>query len=84
MAPTVQRGAYFGLNTADVRPLSGSVFVLRDEHECLLMRRIFLDSDRELYFLRSDAADYPESAAPAGKLAERIMGRVSWIIQELA
>ena len=84
MAPTVQRGAYFGVNTADVLPLSGSVFVLRDMHEGLLMRRVFLDSDRECYLLRSDAEGHPESAVPAGELAGRITGRVSWVMQELA
>jgi len=84
MAPTVQRGAYCGVDTADAMPLSGSVFVLRDMHEGLLMRRIFLDSDRGRYLLRSDAGGYPEGATPAGELAERIMGRVSWVIQELA
>jgi len=84
MGHTVQRGAYFGVNTRDVRPLSGSVFVLRDVHEGLLVRRIFLDSDRACYLLRSDAEGHPESAAPAGELAGRIMGRVSWVMQELA
>jgi hypothetical protein len=84
MAPTVQRGAYFGVNTADVRPLSGSVFVLRDMHEGLLVRRVFLDSDRACYLLRSDAEGHPESALPAGELAGRIAGRVSWVMQELA
>jgi hypothetical protein len=83
MAPTVQRGAYFGVDAADARPLTGSIFLLRDIHECLLVRRIFLDSDRELYLLRSDAEGHPESAVPAGELAGRIMGRVSWVLQEL-
>ena len=84
MAPTVQRGAYVGINTTEVRPLSGSVFVLRDAHEGLLMRRIFLDSDRGCYLLRSDAEGHPESAMPAEELAGRIAGRVSWVMQELA
>ena len=84
MTPTVQRGAYFGVNTRDVRPLSGSVFVLRDVHEGLLMRRVFLDSDRECYLLRSDAEGHPESVAPAVELPGRIMGRVSWVMQDLA
>ena len=84
MAPTVQRGAYFGVDTTDVRPLSGSVFVLRDAHEGLLVRRIFLDSDRGCYLLRSDAEGHLESAVPAEELAGRITGRVSWVMQELA
>jgi phage repressor protein C with HTH and peptisase S24 domain len=84
MAPAIQRGAYFGVNTADTQPLSGSVFVLRDAHEGMLVRRIFLDSDRDCYLLRSDAEGHPESKVPAGTLVERIIGRVSWIMQELA
>ena len=84
MAPIVQRGAYIGVNITDVRPLSGSLFVLRDAHEGLLVRRIFLDSDRGCYLLRSDAPGHPESTTPAGELAGRIMGRVSWVLQELA
>ena len=84
MSPTMQRGAYFGVDTTDSRPLSGSVFVLQDAHEGLLVRRVFLDSDRERYLLRSDAEGHPESTAPAGELAGRIMGRVSWVMQELA
>ena len=84
MTPTVQRAAYFGVNTSELRPLSGSVFVLRDVHEGLLVRRIFLDSDRACYLLRSDAEGHPESTAPAAELAGRIIGRVSWVMQELA
>jgi hypothetical protein len=84
MTPIMQRGAYFGVDTTDDRPVSGGVFVLRDAHEGLLVRRVFLDSDRERYLLRSDAEGHPESTAPAGELAGRIMGRVSWVMQELA
>jgi hypothetical protein len=84
MVPTVQRGAYFGVDTTDACPLSGSIFVLRDVHEGLLVRRIFLDSDRARYLLRSDAEGHPESTVPAGELADRIMGRVSWVMQEVA
>ena len=84
MSPTVQRGAYFGVDATDARPMSGSVFVLRDVHEGLLVKRIFLDSDRKRYLLRSDAEGHPESTVPAGELAERIVGRVRWVLQELA
>ena len=84
MAPTVQRGAYFGVDTSDVRPLSGSVFVLRDAYEGLLMRRIYLDSDKGCYLLRSDAEGHPESMVSAGEMVGRITGRVSWVMQELA
>jgi len=83
MTPTVQRGAYFGVDTSDIRPLSGSVFVLQDAHEGLLARRIFLDSDRECYLLRSDAGGHPESTIPAGELVGRIVGRIKWVMQEL-
>ena len=83
MAPTMQQGAYLGVNTADARPLSGGVFVLRDEHVGLLVRRIFLDYGSKSFVLRPDNDKCPASMAPAGELADRIIGRVSWIIQEI-
>ena len=83
MAPTVRQGAYLGVNTADTRPLSGGVFALKHNHAGLLVRRIFLDCGNNLYILRSDAGNYPESIVPADECVERIVGRVSWVMQDV-
>jgi len=83
MAPTIQQGAYLGINTPETRPVSGSVFVLRDEQVGLLVRRIFVDYGSKSLLLRSDNEKCPESAVPAEELVERIVGRVSWVMQEV-
>ena len=84
MVPTLQQGGYVGVNTAETRPLSGGVFVLKDEHAGLLVRRIFLDYGSKSFVLRSDNAKCPESTVPAKELAEHIVGRVIWVMQKFA
>jgi phage repressor protein C with HTH and peptisase S24 domain len=84
MTPTVRRNAYLGVDTADTRLDSGAMFVLKDEHAGLLVRRIFLDcSTQRCYYLRSDDDSYPESAIHPEELRGRIVGRVSWVMQEI-
>ena len=83
MAPTFQQGAYLGINTSEIRPVSGSVFVLRDEHVGLLVRRIFVDYGSKSFLLRSDNEQCPESTVPVEALDERIVGRVNWLMQKI-
>ena len=83
MAPTVLKGAYLGVDTADTRPQSSSLCVLKHDHAGLLVRRIFLDYGSNRYHLRSDADTYPESIITAEEWAERLVGRVRWVIQEI-
>jgi phage repressor protein C with HTH and peptisase S24 domain len=84
MSPTVRRGAYIGVNSSDVQPLSGGVFVLRERLVGLLVRRIFLDcGSARCYVLRSDDAKYPESVITADELCGRIVGRVKWVMQKV-
>ncbi|MCL1985207.1 MAG: helix-turn-helix domain-containing protein [Betaproteobacteria bacterium] len=85
MAPTVRRGAYFGVDTTDIRPLPGGIFVLKCEQVGLLVRRIFLDSNgTQCFLLRSDDGESPESTVSLGKVTEHIIGRVSWVMQAVA
>ena len=84
MARTVRRGAYFGVDTTDAQPVSGGIFVLKDDHVGLLVRRIFLDGGSEhLYYLRSDDAQCPESTLPPEELAARTLGQVIWVLQKI-
>ena len=85
MAPTVQQDAYFGVATAETQAVSGGVFVLKEEHVGLLVRRVFLDCGSTLrYVLRPDDARFPESMLQPEEFAERIVGRVRWVMQEVA
>ena len=82
MAPTVQQGAYFGVVTTEIQAVSGGVFVLKEEHVGLLVRRVFLDCSSALrYVLRPDDAKFPESILLPEEFAERIVGRVCWVFQ---
>ena len=82
MGATVRIGAYFGVNIADFQPFSGGVFVLKDEQQ-LLVRRIFRDYGNKNFLLRSDSEKHIESVVPAEGFSERIVGRVSWVMQEV-
>ena len=84
MAPTIRQGGHLGVNTSEISPLSGGVFVLKDAHAGLLVRRIFLDYGSKNFVLRSDNEKCPESMVPAKELAEHVVGRVSWVMQKLA
>ena len=85
MDPMLRQGAYFGVDTTDTHPLSGGLFVLKDEQLGMLVRRIFLDyGDMRRYFLRSDNKKHPTSVLPIEGLNGRIVGRVSWVMQEVA
>jgi len=83
MAPAIILGAYLGVNTADPRPLSGGIFVLKHAHMGLLARRVFLDYGNNRYLLRCDAGRHPEGAIAAAEWAERVVGRVHWIMQKI-
>ena len=83
MAHTIRRGAYFGVDTTDTQPVSGGIFVLKDDHVGLLVRRIFLDGGSERrYYLRSDDAQCPESTLSPEELVARTLGQVSWVMQK--
>ena len=85
MAPTVCRDAYLGVDTTDTQPVSGGVFVLKDDHMGLLVRRVFLDCGSACcYFLRSDDAQCPESTMQPEDFTARIVGRASWVMQNVA
>lgn len=85
MAPTIQSGAYFGVSTKDIQPVSGGIFVLRVDHVGLFVRRVFPECGSMYnYVLRSDNATHPESVMQPQEVAERIVGRVRWVMQEFA
>jgi phage repressor protein C with HTH and peptisase S24 domain len=84
MAHTIRRGAYFGVDATDTQPVSGGIFVLKDDHVGLLARRIFLNGGSERrYYLRSDDAQCPESTLSPEELAVRTLGQVVWVMQKI-
>ena len=85
MAHTIRRGAYLGVDTTDTQPVSGGIFVLKNNHSGLLVRRIFLDGGTESrYYLLSDDSLCPESTLPPEELSARLLGQVVWVMQPVA
>ena len=82
MARTLRRGAYFGVDTTNPRPVSGGIFVLKDEQVGLMVRRIFMNGIGERrYHLLSDDAQCPASTLPHEDLIACILGQVIWVMQ---
>ncbi len=83
MAPLIGRGAYVGVDISAKVPVSGLVYALYWPHEGLALKRVFLDSDDMHYILRSDAEGHAEIRLPVKTFNERLLGKVSWVLQNL-
>ncbi len=83
MHPIISTGAYMGVDTQATTPISGMAFALYSKQEGVIIRRLFLDAANDQYILRSDDTKYPEECVDSQKLKDRIIGKVSWVIQNL-
>ncbi len=83
MEPSILRGAYLGVDTSIKIPVSGMVYALYWPHEGIVIRRVFLDDDDIHYTLRCDAQGFAQTKLPAKTLNTRILGRVTWTLQQL-
>lgn len=83
MEPSIMRGAYVGMDSAATKPISGTVYALYDPHEGVVIKRLFMDSQAGRYLLRSDAQGYPEASLTPEEVSTRMVGRVSWVLQQL-
>ena len=84
MEPVLKIDAYIGMDVSQTRPVSGGSFVLYNKNEGLSVRRLFLDENNGQYLLRSDAPEYPEHNVSVADISEKIVGRVCWVLQDLA
>lgn len=82
-SPMVRKGAYVGVDTTLNHPVSGELFAVFMPHEGLSLKRLFLDSVRGCFILRTDNPDHPESTLEAKDCSDRLFGRVSWVLQQL-
>ena len=82
-APTVRKGAYVGIDTSFNHPASGEINAVFMPHEGVTLKRLFLDSGNGCFLLRTDNPDHPESRLEAADCEKRLLGRVSWVLQQL-
>ncbi len=83
MEPYIRRGAYVGIDQSKKNVVSGEIFGVFVPYEGLLLKRVFLDADRERIVMRSENQAHPETEIHVDKAQERIVGRAVWVMQEL-
>lgn len=82
-APTVRKGAYVGVDTSFNHPASGEIYAVFMPHEGVTLKRLFLDGSNGCFLLRTDNPEHPESRLDAADCEKRLLGRVSWVLQQL-
>lgn len=82
-SPLVLRGAYVGVDTSRKHPVSGDIYAVYMPHEGVALKRLFLDGDQNRFLLRTEQPDFPASLLEAQDCPERIVGRVTWVLQNL-
>ncbi len=81
--PTARKGAFIGINTTQTSPMSGELFAVVMPHEGIVLKRLYLDIEKEGFILRSDAPEHPENFLSAAECRKRLLGRVAWVFQTL-
>lgn len=82
-APLVVRGAYTGVDTSRKHPVSGDIYAVYMPHEGVALKRLFLDGDKNRFLLQTEQPGFPASLLEAKDWPDRIVGRLSWILQKL-
>lgn len=83
MEPMLREGAFLGVDTRDLAPVSGRTYALFAPLEGLVVRQLFLDGPQQGYVLRACGPGYPETPLDAALLQRRLLGRVVWTLQEI-
>lgn len=83
MEPLIQRDAYVGLDMEQKNIVSGEVYGVFLPYEGVALKRVFLDEDNERFILRSENPSHPEQYLELDKYKDRIIGRLSWVLQQL-
>ena len=83
MTPLILEGAYVGVDTIDTDIVSGRVYAVFAPNEGVVLYRVFLNATQDGWVLRSEAASFSEIHLPHGQFAKRMIGRVTWVLQEI-
>ena len=81
MEPVITRGAFVGID-CDLRDHpDGDLCAVHFPHQGLTIRRVFLQGDT--FLLKAENDKYSDLTIPASEMAERTVGRVIWVLQNL-
>lgn len=81
-SPIILNGAYIGIDTFFKNPISGEFFAIYIPHEGIVLRKIFWKQEENIFVLRAENKEFPEYYITY-KQKERILGRLSWIMQKV-
>lgn len=82
MEPLIRAGAYVGLDRDQTAVRSGELYAVQMPYEGLSLKRIFLDTEKGRYLLRSENPAHAEQAFSVEEFTDKIVGRVIWVVQE--
>ncbi|WP_018124670.1 LexA family transcriptional regulator [Desulfovibrio oxyclinae] len=82
MEPVIQRGAFVGIDREQTQHPDGDLCAVHFPHQGLLIRRVFLQDGQ--FVLKAVNEQYSDLTIPADEMDERTVGRVVWVLQDLA
>lgn len=82
MEPIIRRGAYVGLDRDQTSVLSGEVYGVLLPIEGLVIRRVFLEAEKNRFVLRAENQGHTDQHFTFEEYKEKIIGRMVWMIQE--
>jgi len=83
MEPLIRRGAFVGLDRDQVSVLSGEVYGVLLPFEGLVVRRVFLEAEKNRFVLRAENSGHTDQHFGFEEYRDKIVGRVVWMIQEI-
>lgn len=82
MEPVIMRGAFVGIDQAQKQHPDGDLVAVHFPHQGLMVRRAYLHGNE--FLLKADNSQHSELTIPADEMAKRTLGRVIWVLQNLA
>lgn len=82
MEPLIRKNAYIGIDTTQKNIVSGEIYAIHVPFEGISLKRVFLDGDAQRLVLRAENPLHPDQFIPLEKHAERIIGSITWVMQE--
>lgn len=83
MEPLISKGAYIGIDVTQKHIVSGEMYGVYIPFEGVALKHVFLDAEHSRFILRSMNPSHPEQYLPLDQHANRIFGRVVWVLQKI-
>lgn len=83
MEPTIRRNAFVGVDETQKRLMAGDIYAVHVPHQGVVIRRVFFDPENSRFILRPENDQHPELFISVEEQARYVVGRVTWVMQEL-